>query len=838
MAASKNSNEHHTPMMRQYHKIKMEHPDLLLFFRLGDFYEMFFEDAVTGSRELEITLTSRNNDRSGNPIPMCGIPYHAAENYLTRLLKKGFKVAICEQVEDPRQAKGIVRREVTRILTPGTTIEKGLLDSKENNYLGCLEDKDGIISAAFLDVSTGEFLAVEFSGEEAWIKTEQELYQFQPREILLAEGSAKRLEPVLKKILGPLAVYTPIPDWVFHEDYSRRLLLQQFKVSNLDGFGIEDKNYLVPISGALLHYVKHTQKTSLSHINGLQLLDQSTYMKMDESTVNNLELIRGVDGNRKWTLFATLDATRTGMGARLLRQWVLRPSMNPLEINARLDAVEELSSSVIESSSLLKHLDRILDIERLLSRVTLEKANPRDLLAMRDSFRVLPSLKSTLERFKSGLLRPELDLLEDITALLEESIDDDAPVSISDGRIIRAGYHSELDELRHISHSGKSFISELEAKEKKATGISSLKIKYNRVFGYFIEVTKTNLDSVPEYYIRKQTLVNAERFITPELKEYEDKVLGAEEQIIEIEKNLFIDIRKRIDAEALRIQNTARIIALLDVIHSFSVISRNNHYCRPAINESRHLQIINGRHPVLELQGDDPFIANSLDIDTDGDRMIILTGPNMGGKSTYLRQNALIVIMGQIGCFVPADEASIGISDQIFTRVGASDNLARGRSTFMVEMTETARILNTATRRSLILLDEVGRGTATFDGLSIAWSVAEYLISRQPRTLFATHYQELTRLEKLYEGVRNYCVTVKESGGDIVFFHKVLSGVANKSYGIEVARLAGVPAPVIERSREILKRLERKQLNVHGQKRSSTVSDEAAESLQLDLFKI
>jgi DNA mismatch repair protein MutS len=838
MIASNNTSTSHTPMMRQYHKIKMEHPDLLLFFRLGDFYEMFFEDAITGSRELEITLTSRNNDRSGNPIPMCGIPYHAAENYLTRLLKKGFKVAICEQVEDPRTAKGIVKREVTRILTPGTTIEKGLLDSKENNYLGCLTENDDFVAAAFLDVSTGEFLAVEYSGDDAWAKIEQELYQFQPREILLPENSAALLEPVIKKMLGPLAVYTPVPEWVLHPDYSRRLLLQQFRVSNLEGFGIEEKKCLVPIAGALLHYVKHTQKTGLSHINGLQLLDQSTYLRMDESTVNNLELIKGLDGNRVWTLFATMDETCTGMGARLLRHWILRPSMNIDDINSRLDAVEELAGSIIGSSALSRHLEKILDIERLLSRATLEKANPRDLLAMRDSFRVLPSLAETTRRFKSSLLRAEMDLLEDLTMVLEEAIDDDAPVSINEGRIIREGYQVELDELRHISHSGKSFIAELESKERQLTGISSLKIKYNRVFGYFIEVTKTKLDSVPDHYIRKQTLVNAERFITPELKEYEDKVLGAEEQIIEIERNIFLDIRGRIAAEAARIQLTAGTIATLDVIHSFSEISRNYKYCRPVLDETRHLKIVNGRHPVLELQGDESFIANSLDIDADGEKMVILTGPNMGGKSTYLRQNALIVIMAQMGCFVPAESSSIGITDQIFTRVGASDNLARGRSTFMVEMTETARILNTATRRSLILLDEVGRGTATFDGLSIAWSVAEYLINRNPRTLFATHYQELTRLEKIYEGVRNYCVTVKESGGDIVFFHKVLPGIASKSYGIEVARLAGVPAPVIQRAREILKRLERKQLNVSGQQRSSTISEETADSLQQDLFKI
>ncbi|MEJ2079542.1 MAG: DNA mismatch repair protein MutS [Acidobacteriota bacterium] len=829
-----------TPMMRQYHRIKLEHPDMLLFFRLGDFYEMFYEDAVTGSRELEITLTSRNSDRDGNPIPMCGIPHHAVVNYVSRLLRRGFKVAICDQVEDPRQAKGIVRREVTRILTPGTAIDESILDARENNFIASLYETDDRIGVSFLDVSTGEFWAGEHSGEGAQEQLAQELFQFQPREIVLPESGADDYRNRFGDAFPSAAVHTPQSDWVFNLDYARRQLLQQFQVHSLEGLGLNGHLGALSAAGSLLYYVKETQKCPLRHITGLKLLDAAPFLRMDDATVRNLELVQGVDGNRRWTLLATLDLTRTGMGARLLRRWILRPSLEVDEIEARLDAVEELSADVMGLSRLGKVLTRIHDIERLLGRITLETANPRDLLALRDSLEQLPEVSRLAGQYSSRMLRMEIDPLTDIRELLGASISDDAPAAQSDGRIIRSGYNAELDELREIASSGKSTIARIEAEERKKTGIPSLKVKFNKVFGYFIEVTKTHLKSVPEHYVRRQTLAGSERYITPELKEYEEKVLGAEEKILGLDRQLFIEVRSRVGLEADRIQRVARTIALLDVLNAFAEGARKYRYVRPRLNESRALKIIGGRHPVLEFQGGEPFVPNDLKCDVDGDQLLVLTGPNMGGKSTYLRQNALIVLMAQMGSFVPADEAEIGLVDRIFTRVGASDNLARGRSTFMVEMIETAKILNTATPRSFILLDEVGRGTATFDGLSIAWSVAEYLLTepeRRARTLFATHYQELTRLEGQYEGARNYCVTVSEGGKAIIFFHKVLPGTANKSYGIEVARLAGVPGAVLERARQILGRLERKQLNLTGRSRSSTVPEASLDDLQKGLFQ-
>jgi DNA mismatch repair protein MutS len=829
-----------TPMMRQYHRIKLEHPDMLLFFRLGDFYEMFYEDAVTGSRELEITLTSRNSDRDGNPIPMCGIPHHAVVNYVSRLLRRGFKVAICDQVEDPRQAKGIVRREVTRILTPGTAIDESILDARENNFIASLYETDDRIGVSFLDVSTGEFWAGEHSGEGAQEQLAQELFQFQPREIVLPESGADDYRNRFGDAFPSAAVHTPQSDWVFNLDYARRQLLQQFQVHSLEGLGLNGHLGALSAAGSLLYYVKETQKCPLRHITGLKLLDAAPFLRMDDATVRNLELVQGVDGNRRWTLLATLDLTRTGMGARLLRRWILRPSLEVDEIEARLDAVEELSADVMGLSRLGKVLTRIHDIERLLGRITLETANPRDLLALRDSLEQLPEVSRLAGQYSSRMLRMEIDPLTDIRELLGASISDDAPAAQSDGRIIRSGYNAELDELREIASSGKSTIARIEAEERKKTGIPSLKVKFNKVFGYFIEVTKTHLKSVPEHYVRRQTLAGSERYITPELKEYEEKVLGAEEKILGLDRQLFIEVRSRVGLEADRIQRVARTIALLDVLNAFAEGARKYRYVRPRLNESRALKIIGGRHPVLEFQGGEPFVPNDLKCDVDGDQLLVLTGPNMGGKSTYLRQNALIVLMAQMGSFVPADEAEIGLVDRIFTRVGASDNLARGQSTFMVEMIETAKILNTATPRSFILLDEVGRGTATFDGLSIAWSVAEYLLTepeRRARTLFATHYQELTRLEGQYEGARNYCVTVSEGGKAIIFFHKVLPGTANKSYGIEVARLAGVPGAVLERARQILGRLERKQLNLTGRSRSSTVPEASLDDLQKGLFQ-
>ncbi len=827
-----------TPMMRQYLDIKKLHPDKFLFFRLGDFYEMFFEDAIEASRVLEITLTSRNRDKAGNAIPMCGIPFHAIDAYLTKLLKQGYKVAICEQTEDAREATGLVRREVTRVVTPGTTVQEGVLDARENNYVASLLEMEGSVGAAFLDVSTGEFWLSQEEGPGAWPATLGHLTHFGPAELILPEQFADQYLSKMPHEVRSGVVDTRQPDWTFHSDYSRRALLDHFGVTTLECFGVNGEDAAVAAAGGLLGYARETQKTSLAHIVSLRLFDPKRYLRLDATTVSNLELVRGIDGNRKWTLLATLDRTRTGMGARLLRSWVLRPSTERSEIDSRLDAVEELTTSSVARGRLGSLLDQVYDIERLLGRVTLETAHPRDLVALAASFSVLPDLSAALQSFRARLLQPSFDCLEDVRALLEKAIDPDAPVSLLDGGVIRSGFDEGLDELRGIASSGKGFIAALETKERERTGISSLKVKYNRVFGYFIEVTKANLGQVPEDYLRKQTLVNSERFITPELKAHEEEVLGAEEKILELERALFRKVRAQVGAEAVRIQETATALARLDILLSFAEVAQSRRYARPILDDSREMAITAGWHPVLQELTEEPFVPNDLVCNDTSDQLLILTGPNMGGKSTYLRQNALIVILAQMGSFVPAEAARIGLVDQIFTRVGASDNLARGRSTFMVEMIETAHILNTATPRSLVLLDEVGRGTATFDGLSLAWSIAEFLVTepeRRARTLFATHYQELTKLESLYEGVKNYRVTIRQSKGEILFFHRVLPGVASRSYGIEVARLAGIPAPVLERAREILSRLERKQLDVSGRKRSSS-THQVLEELQKQLF--
>ena len=827
-----------TPMMRQYLEIKKLHPDKFLFFRLGDFYEMFFEDAIEASRVLEITLTSRNTDKAGKAIPMCGIPFHAIDGYLSKLLKRGYKVAICEQTEDARKAKGLVRREVTRVVTPGTTVQDGVLDAGKNNYVASLLEMDGSVGAAFLDISTGEFWLSQEDGPGAWQATYTHLTHFRPAELILPEQFA---DQYLSKMPGEVrreVVDTRQPDWTFHSDYSRRALLDHFGVATLECFGVNGEEAAVAAAGGLLGYAQQTQKTSLSHIVALRVFDPGRYLGLDEATVSNLELIRGIDGNRKLNLLAIIDLTRTGMGARLLRSWVLRPSMDRAKIDSRLNAVEELNTSSVSRGSLGTLLDQVYDIERLLGRVTLETAHPKDLLALAASFSVLPSLATALRPFGAPLLQPSFDCLEDVHGLLEKAIDPDAPVSLLDGGVIRSGFDKRIDNLREIASSGKGFIAALEAKERERTRISSLRIKYNRVFGYFIEITKANLDQVPEHYLRKQTLVNSERFITPELKGYEEKVLNAQEKILEMEREIFQKVRDEVGAEAVRIQETATALAQLDVLLSFSELAETQRYSRPVLDDSREMDITGGWHPVLQRLADEPFVPNELTCNVTSDQLLILTGPNMGGKSTYLRQNALIVILAQMGSFVPAQTARIGLVDRIFTRVGASDNLARGRSTFMVEMIETAHILNTATPRSFILLDEVGRGTATFDGLSLAWSIAEFLITeveRRARTLFATHYHELTKLESLYEGAKNYRLTVRQSKGKILFFHRVLPGVASRSYGIEVARLAGIPSPVLDRAKEILSRLEREQLDVSGRKQSRS-THQVLDELQKQLF--
>ena len=783
-------------MMQQYHQIKKSHPDKLVFFRLGDFYEMFYEDAVLGSRVLEITLTSRHNDRQGEPIPMCGIPFHALSTYLQRLIKRGYKVAICDQVEAPQPGKKIVRREVTRVVTPGTVVEEGLLESGENNFIAGLLDRGERVGAAFLDVSTGEFVLTEFSGSRAWIQVLEELAHFHPRELVVPERAEREMQERMPELERSDLLLTTYADWTFNADFSQRTLLEHFRVASLEGFGLNGQKAAQGAAGGLLHYVKQTQRSALSHLTSIRYSEPSLYLKMDETTVANLELVRGVDGNKAWTLLSTLDQTRTSMGARLLRSWLLRPLLQIEKIESRLEAVQELTGSVMARGGLGKILSCVYDLERLLSRVTLQTANPRDLLALRDSFGQLPGLNRALESFHSPLLAGDIDPLEDLEQLLGRAIDNDAPVQLHEGGIIKEGFDSDLDELRAVATSGKKFIAGLESQERERTGIASLKVKFNKVFGYFIEVPKAHLGSVPQEYRRKQTLVGAERFVTGELDQYEEKVLGAEERIQQLEKELFARVRAQVAAQAHRIQQAAHKIARIDVLACLAEVAQARRYVRPRILESSQLVIREGRHPVLESQTQEPFVPNDLHCDTVDRQLLILTGPNMGGKSTYLRQNALIVVLAQMGSFVPCAEATIGVVDSIFTRVGASDNLAKGRSTFMVEMIETANILNSATPRSLILLDEVGRGTATFDGLSLAWSVAEYLtteVPRRARTLFATHYQELTQLAHLYPGVKNYRVTVRENDGEILFFHRVQEGVASRSYGIEVARLAGLP---------------------------------------------
>jgi len=828
-----------TPMLRQYQEIKRQHPGTLLFFRLGDFYELFFDDAVIGSKELEITLTARHRER-GNPVPMCGVPYHAAGGYIAKLVRKGYRVAICEQTEDPKKTTKLVRREVVRIITPGTAIDSQLLDAGENSYLASVFGAGSGMAAAFLDLSTGEFLATQFSGESAWQRVLEQLDCFDPREIIFP----KSLEPLFKSgakleaedtrvaaegasgaagvsFPGNQPALNPLDEWFFSFDRARELLLTHFGVASLEGFGLAGRELAVAAAGGVLHYVRETQKDDAAHITGLSYFEPNDNLILDQPTVRNLELVEALDGSRTRTLISVIDETVTGMGSRLLKQWVLRPSMKLGELNARLDAVEETRNALILRDRLRTELKRIVDLERLMARISLGRANARDLVALKTSADSIPHIKEMLADASSSLLEmlaESLDELEDLRNLIGKSIADDPPATLTDGGYIRSGYNAELDELRGLSASSKSFIAAIESRERTRTGISSLKVKFNNVFGYFIEVSKANVKAVPVDYERKQTLTNAERYTTPELKEYEAKVLGAEERIGEIEQVLFTGIRQAVAVETRRVQAVAHALAMLDAVLSLAEIAARRNYCRPVLTEDDEIYIRTGRHAVIEATGE-RFIPNDAYLNNSTDRLLIITGPNMGGKSVYLRQAALIAILAQIGSFVPAEEARIAILDRVFTRVGASDSLARGRSTFMVEMTETANILNTATPRSLILLDEVGRGTSTFDGLSLAWAIAEYLHDNPQhaaKTLFATHYHEMTELAKLLPGVRNYQMAVKESGGTIVFLRRVVEGTASKSYGIEVARLAGLPRTVTERAREILSNLEANELDVTG----------------------
>jgi DNA mismatch repair protein MutS len=832
-----------TPLMRQYHAVKKQYPHALVLFRLGDFYELFYEDAIVASRELQITLTSRNKEK-GQPIPMCGVPYHAAEGYIARLIRAGYKVALCDQTEQPTPGKKLVHREVVRVITPGTATEGQILEPRENNYLVaiCLPPpgekaydppRAGAIGLAYVDISTGEFRATEFVGLGAEARLRDELHVLRPREILMPRPttlfSAASLEPGRGELDGVTGVLTRLDDWVFQLDYASRILQEQFGVVALEGFGLHDRPRATAAAGALVHYLRETSAKSssvgvatLDHLSRLGYYEQQDALLLDSVSVRNLELLvplfsdaAELAGGRGATLLWALDDTATGMGARLLRAWIQRPQILRDEIEARLDAVAELKAQTVAREEIRKELKGVFDLERLTSRVCLGVATPRDLLALRQSLTHIPLIRGFLANAQSPRLRDlhaRLDELADLREAIERAIAEDPPAQPSEPGIIRRGYHHELDDLRTLSQRSKQIIAAMEERERKRTTIASLKIRFNQVFGYYVEISKPNLHLAPADYERKQTLVNAERFSFPELKEHESKVLAADERILEIERRLFAELRAAIATHSARLRQTATALCELDVLACFARLAAQRNYVRPQFTAAGEMLIVRGRHPVIERlceQRGERFVPNDLYLNEASHQILIITGPNMGGKSTYLRQAALIVLMAQMGCFVPAAEARLPVTDRIFTRIGASDNLARGRSTFLVEMTEVAAILNTATPSSLVLLDEVGRGTATFDGLSIAWAVVEHVNHfTRARTLFATHYHELTELEQLLPGVKNVHVSVKESGSDIVFLRRVEPGSADKSYGIEVARLAGLPREVIERAREILRRHE------------------------------
>ncbi|MDQ1470304.1 MAG: mismatch repair protein MutS [Bryobacterales bacterium] len=798
-----------TPLMRQYHAVKQQVPGALLMFRLGDFYELFFEDAVTAARELEITLTARNKEK-GNAIPMCGVPYHSAEGYIAHLIGRGYRVAICEQMEEASAGKKLVRREVTRIVTPGTATDSHLLRSHENNYLAAVTRNGSRAGLAYVDVSTGEFRATEVD----FADLQGLLESLGARELLVAAEA-----PLFPNTEPKRWIVTELEDWVFTADYADRILREHFKLLSLDGFGLSGKLNAIAASGAVLHYLRDTQRAALDHLDPPRHFDRADTMVLDAVTVRNLELIEPIFSDGGATLVAILDQTSTGMGGRLMRQRLLRPSLELAEIESRLDAVGDLVRETILRVELRKQLGPVLDIERLLAKVMIGSAGPRDLLALGKSLDQTPRLAvsarlATRElSARSAQTFGRLDPVAEASRPIIDALADTPPLQVGDGATIRAGYDAELDELRDLSQNGKQYIAQIETRERTRTGIASLKVRFNNVFGYYIEISKANLHLAPADYERKQTLVNAERFTTPELKEYERKVLIAEEKILEIEKRIFADVRQKAATEAQRIRATAAAIAELDVSAALAQVATESRYARPQFSETGEMRIMAGRHPVIEkLAGEEAgrFIPNDLYLNDTTDQIGIITGPNMGGKSTYLRQAALIAILAQMGSWVPADSALLPVIDRIFTRIGASDNLARGRSTFMVEMTETAVILNTATPRSFIILDEIGRGTATYDGLSLAWAVVEHISgTTRAKTLFATHYHELTELAEALPGIRNLQVAVKEAGDRIIFLRRVEPGKADRSYGIEVARLAGLPAPVIDRAREVLKLHER-----------------------------
>jgi DNA mismatch repair protein MutS len=787
-----------TPLMRQYHGIKQQVPNALLLFRLGDFYELFYEDAVTAARELEITLTARNKEK-GQPIPMCGVPYHSAENYIARLIQKGYRVAICDQMEAASAAVKLVKREVTRIVTPGTAMNAAVLRSHENNYLAALLPDGARAGLAYVDISTGEFRATEIDAAEASAAIET----LGAREVLVPERLPEKL-PGLK---------TDVEAWVFAADYASRSLCDHFHLLALDGCGLENRPLATGAASAILHYLRETQRAALDHLERPSFYDRADALVLDATTIRNLELVEPLFAgeSKEATLISVLDRTRTGMGGRMLRRRLLAPSIDIGEIEARLNAVEELHGAAILRAELAKDLASILDLERLLSKISLASAGPRDVLALGRSLAVVPSLKQRLNAARSSRLREipgALDEVEEVRDRVLSAIAEEPPVNLNDGGAIRAGFDARLDELRGLSQNSKTYLARIEQRERDRTGIGSLKVRFNNVFGYYLEISKANMHLAPADYERKQTLVNAERFTTPELKELEVKILEAEERMLAIERDLFEALRALISAHAARIKATAAAIAELDTTVALAEIAAANRYARPKFSSDGEMKAVAARHPVIEKLAEKDaqrFIPNDLYFHPETEFISVITGPNMGGKSTYLRQAALLAILAQMGSFVPAESALMPVVDRVFTRIGAADNLARGRSTFMVEMTETAVILNTATERSLIVLDEIGRGTSTYDGLALAWAVIEHIHRNiRAKTLFATHYHELTELASQLDGVRNLHVSVKESGDQILFLRRVEPGAADRSYGIEVARLAALPMSVIERARQIL----------------------------------
>ncbi len=800
-----------TPMMQHYLQTKSEYKDCILFYRLGDFYEMFFEDAKVVSKELELTLTGKSCGLEER-APMCGVPFHAAETYINRLVTRGYKVAICEQVEDPKTAKGIVKREVVRIVTPGTNTDIASLDEARNNYIMSVVYIDGTYGIAVSDVTTGDFFVTEVDSER---KLLDELNRINPSEMICNEPfymSGIDIDDLKNRL--SIAI-SSLDSWYFGEALAKEMLLNHFHVHSLHGLGLDDYENGVLASGALMKYLYETQKNSLENILEIHPYSIGKYMIIDSSSRRNLELVETLrEKQKRGSLLWVLDKTKTAMGARLLRSYVEQPLIDKSEIIKRQNFIEALNNSEITRDEFREYLNPIYDLERLITRITYQSANPRDMIAFRNSLEMLPHIRTLLDDIDGALvdeIKEDFDILEDLYNLLLASISDEPPISVRDGDIIKEGYNEEVDRLRDAKTKGKVWLAELEASEREKTGIKNLKIKFNKVFGYYLEVTNSFKDMVPDYFVRKQTLTNAERYITPELKELEDTILGSEDRLTSLEYELFKQIREHIASAVLRIQKTAKAIAKIDVFASLALVASQNNYCKPKINQSGILDIKNGRHPVVEkMINNDMFIENDTYLDGNKNRVAIITGPNMAGKSTYMRQCALIVLMAQIGSFVPASAANIGIVDRIFTRVGASDDLASGQSTFMVEMNEVANILRNATSNSLLILDEIGRGTSTFDGLSIAWAVVEHIANPKllgAKTLFATHYHELTELEGKLDSVNNYCIAVKEKGDDIVFLRKIIKGGADKSYGIQVAKLAGLPETVIDRAKEIVEQL-------------------------------